>query len=350
MQTDYDDEVAFRRLPAAARPAAAAGTAAVLRSPSRSRTRTIPGRCAAATGISTTTSTSTLPAVAVDPARAGRPPQPAAARHVSAATARRSTADETRRPRHGYYAAHQLPRRAGRRAAGRCSTTPAWPSDTVVVFTSDHGEMLGERGPLVQDVVLRRLGAGAADRARPGRRAAAGVAGLRVAARPGADARGAGRRRRPATAGFAGSSLAGVLAGRGAGPDLAVGEYLAEGVRAPEVMIRRGRHKYLTLPGRPRPAVRPGRRPATSWTIWPSCRSRRAGGGFRAEVGTALGPANASSGTCSTASAGGGWWPRRWPAAPTTPWDFQPHHRRLGAVGPRRRRRQRAALAAAAAG
>ena len=42
-----------------------------------------------------------------------------------------------------------------------------------------------------------------------------------------------------------GASLAPVLAGRGDAPGEAVAEYLAEGVSAPAVMIRRGRHKYV---------------------------------------------------------------------------------------------------------
>ena len=47
----------------------------------------------------------------------------------------------------------------------RCAT-PAALDGTVVIVTSDHGEMLGERGALVQDELLRGRGAGAADRPR----------------------------------------------------------------------------------------------------------------------------------------------------------------------------------------
>ncbi len=54
-----------------------------------------------------------------------------------------------------------------------------------------------------------------------------------------------------AEAGFEGTSLAGALAGASAGPAEALGEYLAEGVTAPMVMIRRGRHKYIRCPGDP---------------------------------------------------------------------------------------------------
>ena len=43
--------------------------------------------------------------------------------------------------------------------------------DTVVIFTADHGDMLGERGPLVQDELLRRRLPDPADHRRAGRHA-----------------------------------------------------------------------------------------------------------------------------------------------------------------------------------
>ena len=90
----------------------------------------------------------------------------AAARH-----ARREREPRRRRQvraaRRAYYGAVSLRRRrssAGCSSArGAGSTTTRWS-----IFTADHGEMLGERGALVQDELLRGLGAGAADRARPG--------------------------------------------------------------------------------------------------------------------------------------------------------------------------------------
>ena len=48
--------------------------------------------------------------------------------------------------------------------ARACSTS------TCIVFCSDHGDMLGERGLVVQDELLRGLGARAADDRRPGHR------------------------------------------------------------------------------------------------------------------------------------------------------------------------------------
>jgi choline-sulfatase len=52
-------------------------------------------------------------------------------------------------------------------------------------------------------------------------------------------------------AAFEGASLASALLGAPLGPAEAVGEYLAEGVSAPAVMIRRGAHKYVRCPGDP---------------------------------------------------------------------------------------------------
>ena len=52
-------------------------------------------------------------------------------------------------------------------------------------------------------------------------------------------------------AGFDGRSLAGALAGARRADGEAFAEYLAEGVAAPAVMIRRGRHKYVRCPGDP---------------------------------------------------------------------------------------------------
>ena len=156
---------------------------------------------------------------------------------------------ELRRARHGYYAAiSYLDERIGELLSVLEDTGLA--EDTMVVFTSDHGEMLGERGlwykmtffdPSARVPLIVR-GPGVA----PGRRAGC-VSQLdlaptlaELAGVDGADGDG-----------FTGSSLAGMLAGGDAGPDLALGEYLAEGVRTPEVMVRRGRHKYLHARGDP---------------------------------------------------------------------------------------------------
>jgi choline-sulfatase len=161
------------------------------------------------------------------------------------------TDDELRRARHGFFAAiSYVDERIGELLAVLDETGLA--EHTVVVFTTDHGEMLGERGiwykmtffdPAARvPLIVRGPGVAA------GRHAGCvsqldlaptlcELAGITVD----------GEDDEP----FAGASLAPVLAGGGDGPDLAVGEYLAEGARSPEVMIRRGRHKFLHARGDP---------------------------------------------------------------------------------------------------
>ena len=125
--------------------------------------------------------------------------------------------------------------------------------DTIVVFTADHGEMLGERGlwfkmaffehaarvPLVVRVP-RGL-------ARAGARVADPVSLLDLAPTlidlAGLDA--------PAPGEIDGTSLASLLRGDGGRDGPVLAEYLAEGVTAPAVMVRRGRHKYIRCPGDP---------------------------------------------------------------------------------------------------
>ncbi|HEU0193353.1 MAG TPA: choline-sulfatase, partial [Gaiellales bacterium] len=112
---------------------------------------------------------------------------------------------------------------------------------TIVVFTSDHGEMLGERGLWYKmsffegsarvPLIVRGPGIEA-------RRVPAPVSQLDLAVTlaeiADADPRGLG-----------GSGLGGVLGG-GEEPDRPVfAEYLAEAVPAPAFMIRRGRFKYV---------------------------------------------------------------------------------------------------------
>jgi choline-sulfatase len=124
--------------------------------------------------------------------------------------------------------------------------------DTVVIVTSDHGEMLGERGfwykmsffegaarvPLIvhapRHFAARRVGASVSlvDMLPT-------FADLAADGRPGETA-----------SEIDGRSLVPHLT-TGDGHDEALGEYLAEGAVAPIVMIRRGRHKFVHSPADP---------------------------------------------------------------------------------------------------
>jgi choline-sulfatase len=123
---------------------------------------------------------------------------------------------------------------------------------TIIILTSDHGEMLGERGAWYKmsfyegaarvPLVVRAPALFAADRV------TTAVSTMDVL---------------PTLVGLAcdgdTSRVVGPLAGRSLLPHLAgtpdrdevVGEYLAEGAIAPIVMIRRGRHKFIHSPADP---------------------------------------------------------------------------------------------------
>jgi choline-sulfatase len=155
---------------------------------------------------------------------------------------------EIRRARHGYYAAiSYLDERVGELLDALTATGLA--DDTIVVFTSDHGELLGERGLWYKmsflegsaRVPLIVRGPGVAPRRIRGPVSQLDLAPTLAdyAAAPAAEA------------GFEGTSLVSALAGAADVPGEALGEYLAEGVQVPAVMIRRGRHKYIRCPGDP---------------------------------------------------------------------------------------------------
>jgi choline-sulfatase len=127
--------------------------------------------------------------------------------------------------------------------------------DTVVIVTSDHGEMLGERGAWYKMSFYEGSARVPLVVSWPGRfdpgRCAAAVSTMDLlptlvdlAAGEGGDRTGA---------------MVGQLDGRSVLPHLtgqpdrdeAIGEYLAEGAIAPIVMIRRGRHKFIHSPADP---------------------------------------------------------------------------------------------------
>lgn len=121
--------------------------------------------------------------------------------------------------------------------------------ETVVAFTADHGEMGGERGlwfkmsfhegsvrvPLLfgGPGVVRSAVAEAVSHLD----LAPTLAGLAGVA--------------PGEAEFEGTSLVPALGGGRVNGGAVVSEYMAEGVTAPAVMLRRGRYKYIRCPGDP---------------------------------------------------------------------------------------------------
>jgi choline-sulfatase len=158
------------------------------------------------------------------------------------------SAAQVRTARHAYFAAiSYVDERIGEVLAALRGAGLA--DETIVVFTADHGEMLGERGlwykmsffePSVRVPLIVWA---------PARIPAGRVAGpvslldvaptlLGLAAHPDAD---------EIAAELDGASLAPLLDGRAtAGPRDVVSEYLAEGVTSPAFMIRRGQHKFVS--------------------------------------------------------------------------------------------------------
>jgi choline-sulfatase len=188
-----------------------------------------------------------LPSVATIP-RDDADPHSLRLRDMSLLDERPLGDDEVRRARHGYYAAiSYLDERVGELLDALAATGLA--DSTLVLLTADHGELLGERGLWYKmsfldgsaRVPLIARGPGLAPRRVSGPVSQLDLAPT-LAALAGASA---------SEAGFEGTSLADALTGASDGPGEALGEYLAEGVTAPMVMIRRGRHKYIRCPGDP---------------------------------------------------------------------------------------------------
>jgi choline-sulfatase len=188
-----------------------------------------------------------LPAVAtIAPEQAD--PHSLRLREMYGSDRRPLTEQETRRARHGYYAAiSYVDERVGEVLSVLEDTGMA--DDTVVIFTADHGEMLGERGlwykmsffePSARVPLIVR-GPGVTAGRHPASVSQLDLAPT-LAALAGVD---------HGEYEFEGTSLLPLLAGSGPAPESVFGEYLAEGVCSPEVMIRRGAHKYLHAPRDP---------------------------------------------------------------------------------------------------
>src|SRR5271165_6394383 len=171
-------------------------------------------------------------------------------RHVCAMDAEPVTEAQVRNARHAYYGAiAYIDGLLGRLMAALRSAGLA--EDTIVILTSDHGEMLGERGLWYKmsffDGASRvPLVVASPSRFAP-RRIRASVSLVDILPTlvdlAGGDAGALG-------SSTDGRSLAPHLAGR-EGHDEAIGEYLAEGAIAPIVMIRRGALKFIHSPTDP---------------------------------------------------------------------------------------------------
>jgi choline-sulfatase len=149
------------------------------------------------------------------------------------------SAEQVRRARHGYYAAvSYLDERIGE-VLGALRESGLEDS-TTVIFTADHGEMLGERGLWFKmsffensarvPLLIRRPGVP------PGRRRESEPVSLIDLAPTLLELAGVARDELPGD----GVSLSG-----GVPPHPVVSEYHAEGVQAPAAMIRSGSHKLI---------------------------------------------------------------------------------------------------------
>jgi choline-sulfatase len=158
------------------------------------------------------------------------------------------SAEQVRTARHAYFAAiSYVDERIGEVLAALRDA--GLDGETIVVFTADHGEMLGERGLWYKmsffEPSLRVPLIVCAPGRIPARRVVDPVSLLDLAptlldlaACPHAE---------ELAAGLDGASLAPLLDGRAATrPAAVVAEYLAEGVTSPALMIRRGPHKFVS--------------------------------------------------------------------------------------------------------
>jgi choline-sulfatase len=168
-------------------------------------------------------------------------------RHVCAMDAEPVSEAQVRAARHAYYGAiAYVDDLLGRLMEALRSAALA--EDTIVILTSDHGEMLGERGLWYKMSFFEGACRVPLIIASPGRFASRRVASSvsLVDLMPtlfdlaGGNAQSLG-------IDIDGQSLAPHLRGAG-GHDEALGEYLAEGAIAPMVMIRRGAYKFIHSP------------------------------------------------------------------------------------------------------
>ena len=188
-----------------------------------------------------------LPAVAPIP-REEADPHSIRLREMSGIDDRPLTEAEVLHARHGYYAAITYMDELVGRVLGAIAAT-GLAEETVVVFTADHGEMAGERGLWFKMSFLdgsARIpfvwrGPGIVCQSVAGPVSHLDLAPT-LAQMAGAE---------PMESAFAGRSLLPALGGANVPEGVVASEYLAEGVTAPAVMVRRGRHKLVRCPGDP---------------------------------------------------------------------------------------------------
>ena len=205
-------------------------------------------------------------------------------RHVCAMDAEPVTEDQVRAARHAYYGAiAYIDDQLGRLMEALRSAGLA--EDTIVVLTSDHGDMLGERGLWYKMSFFEGACRVPLVIASPGRfepRRVASTVSL-VDLMPtlielsGGSVQSLG-------IGLDGRSLAPHLGGA-AGHDEAIGEYLAEGAIAPIVMIRRGPYKFIHSPADPDLMFDLAHDPGERDNLADNPASAALVAGFRAEVG-----------------------------------------------------------------
>jgi choline-sulfatase len=195
-----------------------------------------------------------------------------------------ATEIHVRPPRRAYYGAiAYIDDQLGRLMQALRSTSLA--EDTVVILTSDHGEMLGERGLWYKmsffdgacrvPLVISNSG-----RFEP-RRVGASVSLVDLMPTlielAGGNVQSLG-------IGVDGQSLAPHLRGA-SGHDEAIGEYLAEGAIAPIVMIRRGPFKFIHSPADPDQLFDLSQDPGERDNLADNSESATLVANFRAEVG-----------------------------------------------------------------
>ena len=161
------------------------------------------------------------------------------------------TEDQVRNARHAYYGSISY---IDERFADlmQALNESGMAEDTITIVTGDHGDMLGERGlwfkmNWFENSARVPLLVHAPRRFRPGRVEAAVSL---VDVMPTLLALAAGGSELHEEVKCDGRSLLGHLSREG-GTDEVIGEYTAEGARAPLMMIRRGAYKFIHSPGDP---------------------------------------------------------------------------------------------------